>query len=66
MSASSGTAERARGRLRLGELPRYVVAGVAYGSASLVEPYLLFNWLPALVFLLVIVWLLPALVGRIS
>lgn len=43
----------------------YVAAGVVYVGVGLYQPAILLNWLFALPFLVVIVWLLPALYDRL-
>jgi len=43
----------------------YLAAAAAYLGAGMVEPYLLFTWFGALGFLLVVVWILPALARRL-
>ena len=48
----------------LRELVPTIAAAVCYVAACLVWPLLLFNWIPALGFLLAVTWLLPALVRR--
>jgi putative Ca2+/H+ antiporter (TMEM165/GDT1 family) len=47
------------------ELALYVAAGLAYIALGLVVPELLFSWLEGAAFLLIAVWLLPALVNRL-
>jgi hypothetical protein len=47
------------------ELTRYLAAGVVYIALGVAVPELLFSWIEAAVYLLVAVWILPALVGRI-
>jgi hypothetical protein len=47
------------------ELTLYLVAGVVYIALGVAVPELLFSWVEAAVYLLVAVWVLPALVGRI-
>ena len=49
----------------LRELTPTIAAAVCYVAACLVWPLLLFNWIPALGFLLAVTWLLPALVRRL-
>lgn len=47
------------------ELTLYLVAGVFYIALGVAVPELLFSWIEAAVYLLVAVWILPALVGRL-
>ena len=47
------------------ELALYVVAGVIYVVLGIAVPELLFSWAEAAVYLLVAVWILPALIGRL-
>jgi uncharacterized membrane protein YbaN (DUF454 family) len=47
------------------ELWLYVAAGVVYIAVGVAEPGLLLSWIEGTVFLLVAVWLLPALVRRL-
>jgi hypothetical protein len=47
------------------ELTLYLVAGVVYIALGVAVPELLFSWVEAAVYLLIAVWILPALVGRI-
>jgi len=49
----------------LHELAPTIAAAVCYVAACLVWPLLLFNWIPALGFLLAVTWVLPALVRRL-
>lgn len=46
------------------ELALYVAAGVVYIALGVAIPELLFSWIEGAVFLLLAVWILPALVGR--
>ena len=47
------------------ELAVYLVAGAAYVALGVAVPELLFSWVEGAAFLLVAVWLLPALVSRL-
>jgi uncharacterized membrane protein (DUF485 family) len=47
------------------QLALYLAAGVVYIALGVAVPELLFSWVEAAVYLLVAVWILPALVGRI-
>jgi putative Ca2+/H+ antiporter (TMEM165/GDT1 family) len=47
------------------ELALYLAAGAAYVAVGVAVPELLFSWAEGAAFLLVAVWLLPALVGRL-
>lgn len=47
------------------ELALYVAAGLAYIALGLAVPELLFSWVEGAAFLLIAVWLLPALVNRL-
>jgi uncharacterized membrane protein (DUF485 family) len=47
------------------ELTLYLVAGAVYIALGVAVPELLFSWVEAAVYLLVAVWLLPALVKRV-
>lgn len=46
------------------ELALYVVAGAVYVAVGVAVPELLFSWVEGAVFLLLAVWVLPALFGR--
>ena len=46
------------------ELALYVAAGVVYVVLGVAVPELLFSWIEGAIFLLLAVWILPALVGR--
>jgi hypothetical protein len=46
------------------ELALYVVAGVVYIALGVAVPAFLFSWVEGAVYLLVAVWVLPALLGR--
>jgi hypothetical protein len=46
------------------ELALYLAAGVAYVALGLAVPELLFSWVEGAVFLLLAVWVLPALLER--
>jgi len=46
------------------ELALYVAAGAVYVVLGVAVPELLFSWIEGAVYLLVAVWILPALVGR--
>ena len=46
------------------ELVRYLVAGVVYVAIGVVFPDFLFSWVVAAAYLLLVMWLLPALVRR--
>jgi hypothetical protein len=48
------------------ELALYGVAGIVYVVLGVTVPELLFSWVEAAVYLLVAVWILPALVRRLS
>jgi len=47
------------------ELAPYLAAGVAYIALGVAFPSLLLSWVEGVAFLLVAVWLLPALVRRL-
>jgi hypothetical protein len=47
------------------ELALYFAAGLAYIALGLAVPELLFSWVEGAAFLLIAVWLLPALVNRL-
>ena len=47
------------------ELAVYLVAGAAYVALGVAVPELLFSWVEGAAFLLIAVWVLPALVGRL-
>jgi putative Ca2+/H+ antiporter (TMEM165/GDT1 family) len=47
------------------ELALYVAAGVAYVVLGVAVPELLFSWIEGAVFLVLAVWVLPALVERL-
>jgi hypothetical protein len=47
------------------ELALYVGAGVVYIAVGIAVPELLFSWAEGAAFLLIAVWLLPALVSRL-
>jgi hypothetical protein len=46
------------------ELALYLAAGVAYVALGVAVPELLFSWVEGAVFLLLAVWVLPALLER--
>jgi hypothetical protein len=46
------------------ELALYLAAGVAYIALGVAVPELLFSWVEGAVFLLLAVWVLPALLER--
>jgi hypothetical protein len=46
------------------ELALYITAGVVYVTLGVAVPELLFSWIEGAIFLLLAVWILPALVGR--
>jgi hypothetical protein len=46
------------------ELALYVAAGVAYVALGIAVPELLFSWAEGAAFLLLAVWVLPALLER--
>jgi hypothetical protein len=46
------------------EFALYLAAGVAYVALGLAVPELLFSWVEGAVFLLLAVWVLPALLER--
>jgi putative Ca2+/H+ antiporter (TMEM165/GDT1 family) len=46
------------------ELALYLAAGAVYVAVGVAVPELLFSWIEGAAFLLVAVWLLPALLGR--
>jgi len=48
------------------ELALYVAAGVVYIALGVAIPELLFSWIEGAVYLLLAVWVLPALLGRRS
>jgi hypothetical protein len=47
------------------DLGLYVAAGVAYVALGVAVPELLFSWVEGAAFLLIAVWLLPALLERL-
>lgn len=47
------------------ELTLYLVAGAVYIALGVAVPEFLFSWVEAAVYLLVAVWILPALVRRL-
>jgi hypothetical protein len=47
------------------ELALYLAAGVVYIALGVAVPELLFSWVEGAAFLLIAVWLLPALVARL-
>jgi hypothetical protein len=47
------------------ELALYLVAGAVYVGLGVAVPELLFSWVEGAAFLLIAVWLLPALVTRL-
>jgi hypothetical protein len=47
------------------ELALYLAAAVAYIALGLAVPELLFSWIEAAVFLLLAVWVLPAVLERL-
>ena len=47
------------------ELALYVAAGVVYIALGVAVPELMFSWIEGAVYLLVAVWLLLALLGRL-
>lgn len=47
------------------ELALYAAAGLAYIALGLAVPELLFSWVEGAAFLLIAVWLLPALMNRL-
>jgi hypothetical protein len=47
------------------ELRLYLVAGVVYIALGVAVPELLFSWIEAAVYLLIAVWILPALLERL-
>jgi putative Ca2+/H+ antiporter (TMEM165/GDT1 family) len=47
------------------ELALYLAAGVVYVALGVAVPELLFSWVEGAAFLLIAVWLLPALVTRL-
>jgi hypothetical protein len=47
------------------ELALYVAAGVVYIALGVAVPELLFSWIEGAIYLLVAVWILPALLGRL-
>jgi putative Ca2+/H+ antiporter (TMEM165/GDT1 family) len=46
------------------ELALYLAAGVAYIALGVAVPELLFSWIEGALFLLLAVWVLPALLAR--
>jgi hypothetical protein len=46
------------------ELALYLAAGAAYVAVGVAVPELLFSWVEGAAFLLLAVWVLPALLGR--
>jgi hypothetical protein len=46
------------------ELALYLAAGIAYVALGVAVPELLFSWIEGAVFLLLAVWVLPALLER--
>jgi hypothetical protein len=47
------------------ELALYLIAGAVYVGLGVAVPELLFSWVEGAAFLLISVWLLPALVTRL-
>ncbi len=47
------------------ELALYLVAGVAYIALGVAIPELLFSWVEGAAFLMIAVWVLPALLERL-
>jgi hypothetical protein len=47
------------------ELALYLAAGAAYIALGVAVPELLFSWVEGAAFLLIAVWVLPALLGRL-
>jgi hypothetical protein len=47
------------------ELTLYLVAGAVYIALGVAVPEFLFSWIEAAVYLLIAVWILPALMGRL-
>lgn len=47
------------------ELALYVAAGVVYIALGVAVPEFLFSWVECAAFLLIAVWVLPALVDRL-
>ena len=47
------------------ELAAYVAAGIAYIALGVAVPETLFSWVEGAVFLLLAVWILPSLLGRL-
>lgn len=47
------------------ELALYLVAGAVYIALGVAVPELLFSWIEGAVFLLVAVWVVPALLERL-
>ena len=47
------------------ELALYLAAAAAYIAVGIVVPELLFSWIEGAVFLLLAVWVVPALVERL-
>ncbi len=50
---------------RVRSLAVYVTAGVVYVTLGVLEPNLLLSWVEGAAFLLLAVWVLPALVRRV-
>jgi len=48
------------------ELALYIAAGVVYIALGVAIPELLFSWIEGAVYLLIAVWVLPALLRRRS
>jgi len=48
------------------EVALYIAAGVVYIALGVAIPELLFSWIEGAVYLLLAVWVLPALLGRRS
>ena len=48
------------------ETALYVAAGLAYVGLGVAEPYFLFSWVEGAAFLLLAVWVVPALVRRLG
>jgi hypothetical protein len=47
------------------ELALYVAAGVVYIALGVAVPGLMFSWIEGAAYLLVAVWIVPALLGRL-
>jgi hypothetical protein len=57
-------AEHRPGRGRLTGLGPYLVAGALYVALGVWEPRVLLSWAEGIAFVMLVVWAIPALIGR--